>query len=204
MAYLVEAADDICYTIIDFEDGINLGLIDEDYALEYLIKLVKNSIDTPKYHQLKTTHDRVSYLRALAINTLIHEAVEQFIEHEEAILEGLFESALLDNSKYKAQISDIIAISIKNVYQSKDVLYKEIAGYEVINGLLKAYTQLGYAIFKGSVSNYDTLLMKTLPETVVLSEASLYNNLLSVCLFISKLSDSNAMLLYDRLKGNQI
>ena len=46
LAYLVEAADDICYTIIDFEDGINLGLIPEEYALEYLIKLVKNGIDT--------------------------------------------------------------------------------------------------------------------------------------------------------------
>ena len=41
LAYLVEAADDICYTIIDFEDGINLGLVSEDFALEYLIKLVK-------------------------------------------------------------------------------------------------------------------------------------------------------------------
>jgi dGTPase len=49
LAYLVEAADDICYTIIDFEDGINLGLVSEDFALEYLIKLVKDSIDTSKY-----------------------------------------------------------------------------------------------------------------------------------------------------------
>ena len=67
LAYLVEAADDICYTIIDFEDGINLGLIDEEYALEYLIKLVKDTIDTSKYHSLKFKKDRVSYLRALAI-----------------------------------------------------------------------------------------------------------------------------------------
>ena len=52
LAYLVEAADDICYTIIDFEDGINMGLIDEEFALEYLIKLVKDTIDSKKYHQL--------------------------------------------------------------------------------------------------------------------------------------------------------
>ena len=51
LAYLVEAADDICYTIIDFEDGINLGLIPEEYALEYLIKLVKTGIDTKKYNE---------------------------------------------------------------------------------------------------------------------------------------------------------
>jgi dGTPase len=63
LAYLVEAADDICYTIIDFEDGINLGLVSEDFALEYLIKLVKDSIDTSKYKTLETKEDRIS-LRA--------------------------------------------------------------------------------------------------------------------------------------------
>src|SRR5690606_3031868 len=76
LAFLVEAADDICYTIIDFEDGINLGLIEEEYALEYLINLVRGSINTSKYHSLTTRADRVTYLRALAINTLITEAVQ--------------------------------------------------------------------------------------------------------------------------------
>ncbi|MDP5093649.1 MAG: dNTP triphosphohydrolase, partial [Polaribacter sp.] len=59
LAYLVEAADDICYTIIDFEDGINLGLIEEEFALEYLIKLVKDTIDIKKYHSLQHKKDRV-------------------------------------------------------------------------------------------------------------------------------------------------
>ena len=55
LTFLVEAADDICYTIIDFEDGINLGLIQEDYALEYLINLVRDSINTEKYNSLDNT-----------------------------------------------------------------------------------------------------------------------------------------------------
>lgn len=65
LTFLVEAADDICYTIIDFEDGINLGLIPEDYALEYLIKLVEKSINRKKYSTLITREDRLGYLRAL-------------------------------------------------------------------------------------------------------------------------------------------
>ena len=73
LAFLVEAADDICYTIIDFEDGINLGLIDEEFALEYLIKLVKDNINTTKYNSLKKSSDRLAYLRSLAINTLVAE-----------------------------------------------------------------------------------------------------------------------------------
>ncbi|WP_243473653.1 deoxyguanosinetriphosphate triphosphohydrolase [Winogradskyella sp. MH6] len=202
LAYLVEAADDICYTIIDFEDGINLGLIEEDYALEYLIKLVKGRIITKNYNALQTTEDRVSYLRALAISTLIDEAASIFMKNEADILEGKFETALLDVSQYKAQITDIINLSIKKVYRSKEVINKEIAGYEILNQLLNAYGNLALNVYNDSLSNYDKLLQNLLPETVSLSNESLYDNLLSVCLFISKLSDTNAMLLHKKLKGN--
>jgi dGTPase len=122
LAFLVEAADDICYTIIDFEDGINLGLVSEDFALEYLIKLVKDTIDTAKYQTLTTKEDRISYLRALAIGNLINDAVRVFIENEEAILKGEFHFALTDKSKYKAQMDDIIKLSVKNIYQSREVI----------------------------------------------------------------------------------
>ncbi|MFP4844263.1 dGTP triphosphohydrolase [Winogradskyella sp. PE311] len=201
LAFLVEAADDICYTIIDFEDGINLGLIEEEYALEYLITLVKN-INKAKYSELKTTEDRVSYLRALAIGTLIDEAASIFMKHEDAILEGKFKTALLDVSQYKAQIKDIINLSIKNVYQSEDVIHKEIAGYEILNHLLKAYGKVAYNYFENNLNNYDDLLLNLLPDTVKLSTDSLYQNLIAICLYISKLSDTNAMLLHKKLKGD--
>ena len=201
LAFLVEAADDICYTIIDFEDGINLGLIQEEYALEYLITLVKN-INKAKYSELKTTEDRVSYLRALAIGTLIDEAASIFMKHEESILAGKFETALLDVSQYKAQIKDIIDISVNNVYLSKEVINKEIAGYEILNQLLNAYGKMAFNYFEDNVSNYDKLLINILPETVKFTNDSLYQNLLAICLYISKLSDTNAMLLHQKLKGN--
>ncbi len=201
LAFLVEAADDICYTIIDFEDGINLGLIQEEYALEYLITLVKN-INKTKYSELKTTEDRVSYLRALAIGTLIDEAASLFMKHEESILAGKFETALLDVSKYKAQIKDIIDISVKNVYKSKEVINKEISGYEILNQLLNAYGKMAFKYYEGKMSSYDKLLLNALPETVRLTNDSLYQNVMAVCLYISKLSDTNAMLLHQKLRGN--
>ncbi|MGG5486889.1 deoxyguanosinetriphosphate triphosphohydrolase [Gaetbulibacter sp. PBL-D1] len=204
LTYLVEAADDICYTIIDFEDGINLGLIQEEYALEYLINLVRGSINTSKYHELTTTQDRVSYLRALAINTLINEAVELFIENEEAILGGTFSKALLDLSKYKAQIKDIIQISISNVYQSDEVIDKEISGYEVLNQLLSVYTDAVDNKLNNSLSSFNSLVLKSLPKTVNLNDDNLYSCLMAVCNYISKLSDSNAILTYRKLKGNHL
>ncbi|NND11261.1 MAG: deoxyguanosinetriphosphate triphosphohydrolase [Flavobacteriaceae bacterium] len=201
LAYLVEAADDICYTIIDFEDGINLGLIQEEFALEYLINLVRDNIQTNKYQALTNTEDRISYLRALAIGTLINEAVEIFMNNEEAILNGKFDVPLLDKSKYEAQIDDIIKLSVEKVYQCKEVVEKEIAGYEVLHQLLHTYVNATFNDLNGKASNYDKLILKTLPETVDQVNETLYSRVMSVCSYISKLSDSNAILIHNKIKG---
>ena len=196
LAYLVEAADDICYTIIDFEDGINLGLVSEDFALEYLIKLVKDSIDTSKYKTLETKEDRISYLRALAIGSLINDAVKIFIENEEAIMQGKFPFALTDKSKYKAQMDDIIKISVKNIYQSREVVEKEIVGYQIIQTLLDKFVTAFNNKFEGKMSNYDNLILKMLPEKHHLEKENLYERLLHICHFVSMLTDGNALLFY--------
>ena len=201
LAFLVEAADDICYTIIDFEDGINLGLIQEEFALEYLIKLVKETINTKKYHQLKNTQDRISYLRALAINTLINEVVRIFMNNEEAILKGDFQTVLLDKSKYEAQINDIIKISVENIYRSDEVIDKEIAGYKILKSLLSVYTNAVNNNYNGNPSNYDRLILNRLPKTMKVDQDSLYLRLLAVCNYVSLLSDSNAILNYKKIKG---
>jgi dGTPase len=204
LTFLVEAADDICYTIIDFEDGINLGWIQEEYALEYLINLVRDTINKDNYNSLTNTEDRISYLRALTINTLINEVVEIFMNHEDTILQGEFEKALLDMSKYKAQIKDIINISIKNIYNSKDVVDKEIAGHEVIIELLNIFTTTIENHFNGNLSNYNGLILKVIPETIDINQETLYQNLQAVCNYVSKLSDSNAILTHRKLKGYHI
>ena len=201
LAFLVEAADDICYTIIDFEDGINLGLIQEEFALEYLINLVRDKIKTENYYALTSKEDRVSYLRALAIGALINEAVDIFMQNEEAILSGEFNCALLDKSKYEAQIDDIIKISVENIYQSTEVVDKEIAGYGVLNTLLNTYTNAVNNCYNNSASNYDKLILKGLPKSIQVQDDSLYNRLSSVCYYVSLLSDSKAILDYKKIKG---
>lgn len=193
LAFLVEAADDICYTIIDFEDGINLGLVSEDFALEYLIKLVKDTIDAAKYQTLTTKEDRISYLRALAIGNLINDAVKVFIENEEAILQGKFHYALTDKSKYKAQMDDIIKLSVKNIYQSREVIEKELSGYQIINNLLDKFITAYNNNHEGKATNYDKLLLKILPEKHHLEKENLYDRLLHICHFISMLTDGKAV-----------
>ena len=202
LAYLVEAADDICYTIIDFEDGINLGLIEEEFALEYLIKLVKDTMNKEKYYSLTTKKDRISYLRALTINTLIKDTIRIFKENETQILKGDFSVSLLDKSKYKAQIKDIIKISIEKIYQSKEVTEKEIAGYHVIKNLLTIFIQSSNAVYENSASNYDKLIYRLLPAKYQNLEDSLYLRLLNIASFIASLSDSSAVLLHKKINGS--
>ncbi len=204
LTFLVEAADDICYTIIDFEDGINLGLISEDYALEYLIKLVKDRINTKKYNKLAYKEDRLSYLRALAISTLISDAIDVFVANEEDILAGTFDVALLDKSKYTAQIDDIIALSVNKIYRSQDVLEKEIAGYKIISDLLDVYTTALIRTHTGKASNYDKLVINMLPGFYQQTDKAIYEILLNTCCYVASLSDSAAVHMHNKIMGKQL
>lgn len=204
LTYLVEAADDICYTIIDFEDGINRGFIPEDFALEYLIKLVKDTINTSKYNQMVHTSDRLSYLRALAINTLIKEATRIFVENEEAIVGGEFSTSLLDKSQYTPQIDDIIKLSVERIYQSSEVVEKELAGYAIIGAILEAYTDALISKKEGRESTFHKLLIRTLPEQYQKTEGTPYQILLNTCSFVASLSDSAAVQLHQRVLGGQL
>lgn len=204
LTFLVEAADDICYTIIDFEDGINLGLIPEEYALEYLIKLVKDSINTKKYNGLAHMQDRLSYLRALAINTLIADAVRIFMENESDILNGIFDSALMDKSQYKAQIADIIDLSIERIYRSEEVIEKEIAGYRILADILEVFTNALIRTKNGKGSNYDRLMIGLLPPSFRDSNGSVYKILLNTSCYVASLSDGAAVHIHNKITGKQL
>lgn len=200
LAYLVEAADDICYTIIDFEDGINLGWIPEEHALEFLIKIVQNSINSQKYAQLTSKEDRVSYLRALAIGSLINEVTRVFIENEERILAGDFPFALTEKCAFVAQMKDVISVSVNNVYQSKEVIEKEVVGYQVIHTLLEHFCTAYNNHYYGEETHYDSLILKLLPEKYRGESDSVYERLMNICHFVSMLTDGKALELYRAIK----
>ncbi|MGO3260380.1 MAG: dGTP triphosphohydrolase [Mesonia sp.] len=200
LSFLVEAADDICYTIIDFEDGINLGLIEEEKALELLIKLVEKNIRPENYSQLTSTQSRLSYLRSLAISTLIQEAANIFIENEEKILNGEFQTSLLDKSKYKVQIEDIINISIQNIYQSQDVTEKEITGYQIINTILDKFCNSAERKSNQSATNYDILISQTYLKDLD-EEQDIHKWLIDISSYVASLSDGNALRIYQKING---
>lgn len=201
LAFLVEAADDICYTIIDFEDGINLGLIPEDVALEYLITLVKDTINREKYNRLTQVSDRVAYLRSLAISTLIQEATKQFLDNEDAILKGSFSKSLMEASAFKAQIDDIIKISVDKLYQSTEVIEKEISGYFMIATLLEAFTTAFENLYSDRKERqYDRLILHHFKNNIT-ENPSVYDYLMQCCHFVSRLTDGNALQIFQKLNG---
>ena len=195
LAFLVEAADDICYTIIDFEDGINLGLISEDVALEYLGGIISDKINTHKYSKLQTKEERIAYLRAVAIGALIQDATDIFLQNEDAILAGEFHQSLLYDSKYRHQITDVIDCSVERIYQSDEVVEKEVSGYVVLQHLLDIFFTAIINQENGRETSFDKLLLKKLPEKYR-KNGSLYNKVMGITCYITSLTDSNAVELH--------
>lgn len=204
LAFLVEAADDICYTIIDFEDGLNLGLIPETLALEYLIPIVEKRLIREKYDSLRVPADRFAYLRALTIGILLEDLTAVFVEHEADILAGSLSQPLIKKSRYDAQLSDIIGICIEKMYHSKGVIEKELSGFEVLTSLLHHFIT---AALSGETerSQRDRLLLARLPEEFKGADFhadSTYLRLLNICGFLSGLTDTTALHLFRTLSGH--
>jgi len=148
--------------------------------------------------------DRLSYLRALAINTLISDAISIFIENEDAILNGEFSVSLMEKSKFKAQIEDIITLSVQKIYRSQEVLEKEIAGYRIISDILDVYNTALIRKKEGMSSNYDRLMISTLPEPYRETTGSTYSILLNTCCYVASLSDSAAVHIHNKIMGKQL
>jgi dGTPase len=126
------------------------------------------------------------------------------MEHETDILKGEFSVSLMDKSQYKAQISDIIDISVNNIYQSKEVIEKEIIGYKVIHTLLDVFIQAYIQTTKNSGTNFDKLIMNILPEKYKGNKESMYEKVLNICQFISLLTDGKALEIYKIINATKI
>jgi dGTPase len=138
----------------------------------------------------------------LAINSLIQDAVQIFLENETAILAGSFQSALLEKSQFKAQIEDIIKLSVKNIYQSKEVIQKEVVGHRAITILLENYTQAAVHKLQGNEHTFDKLLLSLVPEGTPLVSENLYQTLLNVSCFVASLSDGKALRMAQDIGGS--
>jgi dGTPase len=203
LAFLVEAADDICYHIIDLEDGCTLGLLSLEESIELLKPIIGDKFDEKKLNEKQSQHEKLGTLRAMSINELIKQTVKIFVENEAEILSGSFDRPLTSLIASTEALKAIQAVSIERIYRAQIVLEKEIAGFEVIDGLLKVLVTAVIGFNHGNPRHRDQTLLRSLPADVTyfLRSDNLYQNLRTILDFVSGMTDSHALTMYRKLKG---
>jgi dGTPase len=205
LAFLVEAADDICYNIIDLEDGCRLGLISFHDTVELLSGILGEKLDRNKLTGTADLNQKLGILRAMAIGELIDASTEVFLDHETDLLNGAFDQALTDLCTYHESLKQISQVSIEKIYHARTVVEIEASGHQILPGLLEEFTQTGLHVMEGKVSRKYGNLLHLLPPEMTSSIKSrpddCYHMLRSIIDYVSGLTDRHALSLYRKIKG---
>ncbi len=205
LAFLVEAADDICYSIIDLEDGCRLGLVSFDEIVDLLAPILGPKLDRQKLSEKSGLNEKLGVLRAMTIGELIEASTEVFLDNEKGILDGSFDKALTDLSRFKEALGVINKVSVERIYRTHTVVEIEASGHEVLPGLLHEFITAGLEISNTAASKkYKNLALLFPEETrteIIANKGNTYMVFREVIDFISGLTDRHALSLYRKIKG---
>lgn len=206
LAFLVEAADDICYSIIDLEDGCSLGLISYAQAKELFTGVItKSRAKLGKLDTLTSLQEKIGYLRALAIGDLMDECSMLFLDHEADILNATFDDSLVDHCTSRKALKDIIGVSVEKIYRARNVIEIEASGHAVLPGLLEEFVYGGIHLMKKDATRKYQNLVLLLPEEIrnAIQEYpdNNYHMLRLIIDFVSGLTDRHALALFRKVKG---
>lgn len=207
LAFLVEAADDICYHIIDLEDGCRLGLVPFEEVKLLLAAIIGSAYSEEKLDLIPSLNEKLGILRAMAISQLVSECSALFETKEEEICSGSFDTDLTSLIPSAKAMKAIIQLSIEKIYLSKLVLEKEAGGFQVIDQLIEVFATASYANKYGQSLSRHKAVLRLIPEEyqVQLEEAtSVYDTLQLIIDFISGLTDSHAVRLYKTISGQRL
>lgn len=203
LVYLVEAADDICYNIIDLEDAHHLKILSYQEVEDLLLPLCGGENLRARLEELADTGSRVELLRAKAINTLIHGCASVFVKNQEKFLNGTFQSSLVDalDKEIVQQMKRIEQVSVARIYNAPTVVQIEIAGYKVMNALLEEFVP---AYLKTNKTMFDKKLVAMIPQQFHTGKEDTYSKIRAVLDFVSGMTDVYAVDLYRKIKGISI
>ena len=204
LVYLVEAADDICYMIMDIEDAHKLKILsypetqdlllrffDEDTQQKILQRIADEELEDP--------NEKVVYLRACVIGKLENECVNTFLEHEEEILNGTFEGSLIKHiSELQQEAYKYCAkLSVERIYRSRPVLDVELSGYKIMATLM---TQMVEAVMHPD-RFYSKQLIDRVSSQYDINSPDLESRLMAVIDYISGMTDVYALDVYQKING---
>ena len=204
LVYMVEAADDICYEIMDIEDSHKLKIL--SYAeTEHLLlsffdediqqKIRQRIID----EELTDENEKVVYMRASVIGKLENECVAAFLAHEEEILAGTFEGSLIDHisERQKKAYQECEKISYSKIYQSKPVLDIELSGYQIMATLMEVFIEAAV----NPSRFYSKQLLRRVSGQYDIENENLEERIMAVLDYISGMTDIYALDIYQKING---
>ena len=204
LVYMVEAADDICYEIMDIEDSHKLKIL--SYAeTEHLLlsffdediqqKIRQRIID----EELTDENEKVVYMRASVIGKLENECVAAFLSHEEEILAGTFEGSLIDHisERQKKAYKECEKTSYSKIYQSKPVLDIELSGYQIMATLMKVFVEAAV----NPSRFYSKQLLRRVSSQYDIENENLEERIMAVLDYISGMTDIYALDIYQKING---
>ena len=206
--YLTEAADDICYRVIDLEDAHRLHLVTAKEFMDLFLPFFErengyNAIDyiQKKLAVINDDNQKVQFVRAKWIGLMVEKLASAFLENERSLLAGDLNKDLLQclGEADRALIKAINSFSVERIYNYRSVLEIEIAGFNVIGGLLDEFV---HSVLFPDNSRSEKLL-QLIPAQFVIRprKAPVYNNIQSVIDFISGMTDLYAIDLYRKITG---
>lgn len=202
LCFLVEAADDICYQIMDIEDAHNLKVLSTQETKELLLGFfdgeMRERIERGLTH-VPDINEQIGYLRSRAIGTLVYECTAAFLVHEEEILQGTFHKPLIDCvSQMPADAyAHCSKVAFERIYNSSDVVDIEVAGYQIITTLLDKMIN---AVLNPERS-YSRLLLDRIPSQYETRVEGVYPRIMAVLDYISGMTDVYALDLYRKIFG---
>lgn len=209
LVFLVEAADDICYQLMDLEDAHKLKILTTDQTKSLLMNFFDDGSDLKQIDRINQTmqlvsdpNEQIAYLRASVIGRLIAQCVDIFMKNQSEILSGQFMSPLIDlvPETSKSAIKQIKTISFRDIYNDRAVVEIEISGYQIIGTLLE--------VFVDAVLNPDEKIsgkmLQLIPDQYLGEKRTVYEKVQSVVDFVSGMTDLYALDLYRKIKGINI
>ncbi len=202
LVYLVEAADDICYEIMDLEDAHKLRILTSDETLNLLFAFFDEERQAhirEVMKQVTDSNEQMAYLRSSVIGNLIDACTKTFVENEEKILSGTFEGSLIDhiNERSRTAYKACSTIAVEKIYRSQEVLDVELAGYKIIYMLME---ELINAVFNPDKA-YSRQLLQRIPPQYAINAPTPYEKILAILDYISGMTDIYALDLYQKITG---
>ncbi len=202
LVYIVEAADDICYQVMDIEDAHKLRVVGTDEVIRLFLGFFdeekrRHMVDV--MDKVEDPNEKIGYLRSCVIGTLVKQCARTFVDNEPAILAGEFEGSLLDNIALHERegYRRCSALAWDKIYRASDVVDVELAGNRIITFLME---KLIHAVRYPEL-NYSALLLSKVPEQYDIEAPTLFGKIQAVLDHISGMTDVYALDLYRKLYG---